>query len=482
MRIFLNKQLIEMPRTRTRATGTGTSSGSEMENLNKYDDLLRCRTTTEEEEQPQEVHEEHKELVRCKEKQFVNEMNALGAERKKLLEDSPFYKLLEMSGKVQNNEKIKKLVSVFNTNDRSLLLPDGSRCVVTPQDFTSIMGVEDGDEEVDIHKNQVREPPSEQTRMFLSDNVKESLVSNIKVLKELKESKDKDTLNRAFALYALRFIICAPTKNSLPGSYLEYVENVSSIKKKKWATHAVECLVRGIDTYNKDKRQKTKTLSGCTVFLLLYVRKKISDTIPEELSEEARKKMIDEKLDELLGMRNKERADYSECVGVVKDIMRQRNANMISALEKVEKQCLLKVKNKKAKDFLKNDFEAMMFEIDRLLDARMTITDSILETWREEEFRRRTVISQKRKAENKLEKDATVGKGKKARRKVIEPKHTMQTRSQRILQPIGDRNFERDRNAEGVRNVRYVERDRNAERDINVEQDRNVKIQTVVIE
>ena len=77
---------------------------------------------------------------------------------------------------------------------------------------------------------------------------------------------------------------------------------------------------------------------------------------------------------------SQEHADYSECVQLVKDIMLQRNASMISALEKVEKQCLSKVKNKKAKDFLKNDFEAVMFEIGRLLDARMTLTDSILES------------------------------------------------------------------------------------------------------
>lgn len=124
-----------------------------MENLNKYDDLLRCRTTIEEEEQqPQEVLKKRREVVRLKEKVFAETMTDLPAERLKLLEDSPFYKLVEMmSGHVQNNKVIKKLASLFSTNNKSLsLLLDGTCCIVTPQDFTSITGVEDGDEDVII--------------------------------------------------------------------------------------------------------------------------------------------------------------------------------------------------------------------------------------------------------------------------------------------------------------------------------------------
>ncbi|GKD38266.1 hypothetical protein Tco_1258473, partial [Tanacetum coccineum] len=48
-----------------------------------------------------------------------------------------------------------------------------------------------------------------------------------------------------------------------------------------------------------------KNLSGCTIFLLLYAWKKISDMIPQEIPEPTRTKMIDKKLDELLKTRNK---------------------------------------------------------------------------------------------------------------------------------------------------------------------------------
>nr|GEY00324.1 hypothetical protein [Tanacetum cinerariifolium] len=86
----------------------------------------------------EEEEDESLPLVRCTVKLFLKEMKALGAERLKWLEDNPFFKLLEMSGNMQNNKAINKLVSMFNTKDRSLLLPNGSRCVVTPQDFPSI--------------------------------------------------------------------------------------------------------------------------------------------------------------------------------------------------------------------------------------------------------------------------------------------------------------------------------------------------------
>nr|GFB25994.1 hypothetical protein [Tanacetum cinerariifolium] len=194
---------------------------------------------------------------------------------------------------------------MFNTKDRSLLLPDGSRCVVTPQDFTSIMGVEDGDEVVVMPKTSVLKPPSEQTSIFLVKYGNQWWASNKNVLEELTTSKDKDTVKRAFALYALRSIVCPPVGNSLCGNYLKHVDDVNGLKKKKWATHALNNLVHGINTYKNGRGTTRKNLSGCTIFLLLYARKKISEMIPQEIPEPTRTKMIDKKLDELLKTRNK---------------------------------------------------------------------------------------------------------------------------------------------------------------------------------
>ncbi|PWA66795.1 hypothetical protein CTI12_AA263220 [Artemisia annua] len=374
-------------------------------------------------------------LVRCKVKAFVDKMNALEEERLKLLEDSPFYKLLEMSHNVQSNKAIDKLVSLFNTKDRSLLLPDGSRWVVIPQDFTSIMGVEDGDKVVIIPKKPVSKLPSEQTIIFF-ENKCQWVVSNKKIEFELAQSKDRDTVKRAFALFALRNIVCPPTRNSLCWAYLNHVDDLNGLKKKKWATHALNVLVRGINTYRNSRGPGRKNLGGCTIFLLLYARKKISDTIPEEIPEPRRTKMIDKKLDELLKMPNKvnERTDVFENARLVKNIIQQRNESMIIALQKEQKKHLSKVKDKKAKDFLMKDGEDVMFQIRSMLDTRMPIIDSILESAARSE---EEGISQKRKAENELETDASEGKRKKTERKVIVPKHAMQTRSRRTRKPVG---------------------------------------------
>lgn len=405
-----------------------------MEAQNKYNDLLRCRTTTEEEQQqPQEVHKEPQVnfVVRCDLKAFAKAMTDLPAKRLKLLEDSPFYKLSEtMSGHVQNNKVIKKLASLFSVNNKSLsLLLDGTRFIVTPQDFTSIMGVEDGDEDVIIRKNSKLEKEPEVTSLFLKENG--MVVSNDSVLKQLTHTKDKDTLSRAFALLALQKIICAPSNGTLGRSYLKYVREVTALRRKKWATHAIHLLVRSINTY-KNSRKKTRKLGGCTVFLQLYVMKKISETIPVELSDETRKKMIADKLDELLETHNKDLTDL-ETARLLKNIMLQRNESLISALEKAQKKCLSKVKNKKTSDYLKKDGEDVMFQIGSMLDAKMAVIDSIMECGAriEEE-----AISQKRKAENELEKDASEGKRKKTG-KVIEPKHAMETRSRRTRKPVG---------------------------------------------
>ncbi|PWA66797.1 hypothetical protein CTI12_AA263220 [Artemisia annua] len=348
-----------------------------MKKLNKYNKLLKCRTTTE----PQKVDKKPAPLVRCKVKAFVDKMNALEEERLKLLEDSPFYKLLEMSHNVQSNKAIDKLVSLFNTKDRSLLLPDGSRWVVIPQDFTSIMGVEDGDKVVIIPKKPVSKLPSEQTIIFF-ENKCQWVVSNKKIEFELAQSKDRDTVKRAFALFALRNIVCPPTRNSLCWAYLNHVDDLNGLKKKKWATHALNVLVRGINTYRNSRGPGRKNLGGCTIFLLLYARKKISDTIPEEIPEPRRTKMIDKKLDELLKMPNKvnERTDVFENARLVKNIIQQRNESMIIALQKEQKKHLSKVKDKKAKDFLMKDGEDVMFQIRSMLDTRMPIIDSILES------------------------------------------------------------------------------------------------------
>ncbi|GKD88323.1 RNA-directed DNA polymerase, eukaryota, partial [Tanacetum coccineum] len=74
-------------------------------------------------------------------------------------------------------------------------------------------------------------------------------------------------------------------------TYVGIVDDVNGLKKKKWATHALDNLVHGINTYKNGIGTIRKNLSGCTIFLL-------------EIPEPKRTKMINKKLDELLKTRN----------------------------------------------------------------------------------------------------------------------------------------------------------------------------------
>ncbi|PWA80968.1 RAP [Artemisia annua] len=118
------------------------------------------------------------------------------------------------------------------------------------------------------------------------------------IMNELITSKDKNIVKQAYALFALGTIICAPSRGSLALSYLKCVHDLSSLKKKQWATHAIKLLVQGINTYKNEKGSTRRTLGGCTIFLQLYVMKKMSVTVPKGKLSVSIMSMIRERLKE----------------------------------------------------------------------------------------------------------------------------------------------------------------------------------------
>ncbi|GJR82218.1 hypothetical protein Tco_0153003 [Tanacetum coccineum] len=76
-----------------------------------------------------------------------------------------------------------------------------------------------------------------------------------------------------------------PNKSNVGTTYVGIVDDVNGLKKKKWATHALDNLVLGINTYKNG------------IFMP-------PDMIPQEIPEPKRTKMINKKLDELLKTRN----------------------------------------------------------------------------------------------------------------------------------------------------------------------------------
>lgn len=227
-----------------------------------------------------------KEQVRCAPRRFFDPLDKLGPERRKMLEkmleDSPFYKLLEMERGVQDNKRVKQLATLFNLKENCIEI-EGVKYIVTANDFTQIMGVGDGEEEINMPgRGAKKQDPTEAQKKSPTQAQKKLLaqlrrdfmekgnnISMKNVVETLSESIDENNVKRAFALLALRFIIYAPSNGKLNGSFfLDLVQDIGGLHKKKWATFAIEKLVDGIKTYKTGKGNKIeRNLGGCAIFL-----------------------------------------------------------------------------------------------------------------------------------------------------------------------------------------------------------------------
>nr|KAJ0209329.1 hypothetical protein LSAT_V11C400166970 [Lactuca sativa] len=209
--------------------------------------------------------------IQCSDTEFVNSWKELGEERCTILrtnlKDNPFQSLLELDGGVRNNDLILDLVSIFNVSNKSLNI-NGHDYRVTPEEFTHIMGIKDGVEEIDLKKH----PSKELKTLFADSNPCQFTVSNKKIAVHLK-SNDMNIATKAYALLSLLRIVCAPGRGSLNGKYLN---NIDDMNHKRWATHAIETLVQSIASFQNRKGLKQKYLGGCVLFLQLFYMNKAS--------------------------------------------------------------------------------------------------------------------------------------------------------------------------------------------------------------
>lgn len=92
-----------------------------------------------------------------------------------------------------------------------------------------------------------------------------------KVKSILTGSEDEESIKRAYALFALKHIVCAPSRDKLDVDCLEYLIDTNALKKKPWATHAMASLAKGIRPYKnprgKKELKKELSLGGCVLFL-----------------------------------------------------------------------------------------------------------------------------------------------------------------------------------------------------------------------
>ncbi|GKA97552.1 kinesin-like protein KIN-14C [Tanacetum coccineum] len=106
-------------------------------------------------------------------------------------------------------------------------------------------------DEIVLPRKSQKKPPTALAGLFLNKGTKHHVSAN-EVKTKLIHSKDANIMKQAYALFALGTIICAP-RGYLAPYYLRYVRDVSALKKKQCAAHAIYCLVEGIDKYKKTK-------------------------------------------------------------------------------------------------------------------------------------------------------------------------------------------------------------------------------------
>nr|GFA40259.1 aminotransferase-like mobile domain-containing protein [Tanacetum cinerariifolium] len=201
-------------------------------------------------------------------------VDALEPERRKWLKDTPFHKLLDMDRNIQNNGLIRKFASIFYTKDHSIEL-EGERHVITPQDVTKFLGIEDGDDEEVIkmpRRGEQTKVLPKLIKVFVRKGHKGICIDYVK--KRLRDSWDEDTVKRAFILLALQYIIYPLSDRAyLHESCLHLVEDVSALNKKRWATFAITSLVNGIEKYKNYKGNTQIFIGGCALLLQLYATK-----------------------------------------------------------------------------------------------------------------------------------------------------------------------------------------------------------------
>ena len=78
-----------------------------------------------------------------------------------------------------------------------------------------------------------------------------------------------DDFKIMFYLFLLGTVLCPTSANYINLMYLHALKDVQLIKKKNWATWCFNFLWEGIAKY---KDHQVKSVSGCVVFLLVYLR------------------------------------------------------------------------------------------------------------------------------------------------------------------------------------------------------------------
>nr|GEV96566.1 hypothetical protein [Tanacetum cinerariifolium] len=217
--------------------------------------------------------EDHEHRALCNVNHFIRCLDDIPDVNKAKLEDSPFDQFLKLKNQKLQIEQVCATLSLCLQNDMKLkLLFKGKvdeELEVTKEHFSELMGIVE--KEPTSHNQHV--DPSLVKKFCNDKNENEIFMRVVKdVLKNVNE--DEDHIKRAFALLAMRYIVCPPKSTALAQSMLRYVNDAKDLKNQPWVSLAMTSLQNG-----KYETGKTKNIGGCVFFLQLCLMRKYEEEL-----------------------------------------------------------------------------------------------------------------------------------------------------------------------------------------------------------
>lgn len=217
-------------------------------------------------DEEQKIGDKHSQcnLSRCRVSAFTKVISTLSPDQQAAIREIGFGSMLELRCGRLRQDFCETLVQQCDTKRHCIVLHGREFCL-NPTTFSIVMGIKDGGEPVYIREEagdiiELRAKYRTGGRGIEIAAVSERLIAS--------ESSDDD-FKIMFCLFLLGTVLCPTSASYINPMYLHALKDVQLIRKKNWATWCFNFLWEGIAKY---KDHQVKSVSGCVVFLEVYLR------------------------------------------------------------------------------------------------------------------------------------------------------------------------------------------------------------------
>ncbi|GAY36146.1 hypothetical protein CUMW_279180 [Citrus unshiu] len=201
-------------------------------------------------------------LSRCSVLRFSNTVSSLSIEQQDAVREIGFRSLLGLKYGRLRQDLCRLLVKQCNVDKRSITV-HGMEYKLTPETFTSVMGVGDGGTPIVLGGED-----SEITdlRAKYCSGKKGIPIGSLDDKLKINSCAGEDFCI-LFSLFAIGTILCPTTAAYINPSYLYALKDVSNIRRKNWASWSFNFLWDEVSKFNENK---ISLMNGCVIFLMLF--------------------------------------------------------------------------------------------------------------------------------------------------------------------------------------------------------------------